>query len=93
MAVVESTIGAEPELSATRKWTITASVMLVTVMQVIVRLAPGETLQAWVQNQGVALPFQQGMPISIHLPAEAVRVLVDPDAAAGTGARTADVSA
>jgi spermidine/putrescine transport system ATP-binding protein len=63
------------------------------IMQLIVRLAPGETLQAWVQNQGIALPFQQGMPVSVYLPAEAVRVLVDPEAAAGNEARTADVSA
>jgi spermidine/putrescine transport system ATP-binding protein len=63
------------------------------IMQLIVRLAPGETLQAWVQNQGIALPFQQGMPVSVYLPAEAVRVLVDPEAAAGNDARTADVSA
>jgi spermidine/putrescine transport system ATP-binding protein len=63
------------------------------IMQLIVRLAPGETLQAWVQNQGIALPFQQGMPVSVYLPAEAVRVLVDPEAAVGNDARTADVSA
>jgi spermidine/putrescine transport system ATP-binding protein len=63
------------------------------IMQLIVRLAPGESLQAWVQNQGVALPFQQGMPVSVYLPADAVRVLVDPEAAVGNDARTADVSA
>jgi spermidine/putrescine transport system ATP-binding protein len=63
------------------------------IMQLIVRLAPGETLQAWVQNQGVALPFQQGMPVAVHLPADAVRVLVDPGAPVGNDADTADVPA
>jgi spermidine/putrescine transport system ATP-binding protein len=44
-------------------------------MQVIVNLAPGEKLQAMVQNEGGALPFQQGTAISVHLPREALRVL------------------
>ena len=30
------------------------------IMQVIVHLAPGQTLQAWVQNQGEGLPYGQG---------------------------------
>ena len=47
------------------------------IMQVIVHLAPGRTLQAWVQNQGEGLPFAQGAPVSVHLPADALRVLVD----------------
>ncbi len=56
------------------------------IMQVIVHLAPGQTLQAWVQNQGEGLPFEQGAPVSVHLPAEALRVLVDTGAApAGVG--------
>jgi spermidine/putrescine transport system ATP-binding protein len=63
------------------------------IMQVIVRLAPGETLQAWVQNTGLSLPYDQGMPVSVHLPSEAVRVLLDPDAAAGNEPETADVPA
>jgi hypothetical protein len=46
-------------------------------MQVIVHLAPGQTLQAWVQNQGEGLPYGQGHPVSVHLPAEALRVLID----------------
>jgi len=49
VAVVESEVAAEPELGAARKWTITASVMLVTVMQV---------LDVTVTN--VALPHIQG---------------------------------
>ncbi|MFL5736081.1 MAG: ABC transporter ATP-binding protein [Actinomycetota bacterium] len=63
------------------------------IMQVIVRLAPGETLQAWVQNTGTSLPYDQGVPVAVHLPAEAVRVLLDPDAAAGNEPETADVPA
>src|SRR6266700_4717094 len=49
MALAEAPATAELELSATRKWTITASVMLVTVMQV---------LDVTVTN--VALPHIQG---------------------------------
>jgi ABC-type Fe3+/spermidine/putrescine transport system ATPase subunit len=47
------------------------------IMQVIVHLAPGQTLQAWVQNQGEGLPYGQGHPVSVHLPPDALRVLVD----------------
>jgi spermidine/putrescine transport system ATP-binding protein len=52
------------------------------IMQVIVHLAPGQTLQAWVQNQGEGLPYAQGHPVSVHLPAEALRVLIDTTAVA-----------
>ncbi len=47
------------------------------IMQVIVHLAPGQTLQVWVQNQGEALPYQQGESVSVFLPADALRVLLD----------------
>jgi spermidine/putrescine transport system ATP-binding protein len=47
------------------------------IMQVIVHLAPGQTLQAWVQNQGEGLPYGQGHPVSVHLPVDALRILVD----------------
>jgi spermidine/putrescine transport system ATP-binding protein len=43
--------------------------------QVIVRLAPGETLQAMVPNRGDAIPYRQGTPVSVFLPADALRVL------------------
>jgi ABC-type Fe3+/spermidine/putrescine transport system ATPase subunit len=46
-------------------------------LQVIVHLAPGQTLQAWIQNAGEGMPYQQGSPISVHLPPDALRVLVD----------------
>ena len=49
MAVLEASLAAEPEMGTARKWTITASVMLVTVMQV---------LDVTVTN--VALPHIQG---------------------------------
>jgi spermidine/putrescine transport system ATP-binding protein len=47
------------------------------VMQVIVHLASGQTLQAWVQNQGGGLPYAQGAPVTVHLPQDALRVLLD----------------
>jgi len=46
-------------------------------IQVLVHLAHGETLQAWAQNRGGAPPWQQGTAVSVHLPADALRVLVD----------------
>ncbi|HYZ14495.1 MAG TPA: ABC transporter ATP-binding protein [Actinomycetota bacterium] len=46
-------------------------------MQVIVHLASGPTLQAWVQNQGDGIPYAQGHPVTVHLPPDALRVLVD----------------
>src|ERR671934_2327208 len=44
-------------------------------VQVIVRAATGEALQALVQNTGRRLPYDQGTPVQVHLPAEALRVL------------------
>jgi spermidine/putrescine transport system ATP-binding protein len=46
-------------------------------IQVIVHLAHGETLQAWMQNRGGDPPWQQGTAVSVHLPADAIRVLPD----------------
>ena len=60
------------------------------IMQVIVHLAPGQSLQAWVQNQGKALPYRQGTPVTVHFPREALRVLIDQRTAI---ARTDDVDA
>jgi spermidine/putrescine transport system ATP-binding protein len=45
------------------------------VLQVIVNLAPGERIQAWVQNEGGSLPFESGAPVTVHFPPEALRVL------------------
>jgi spermidine/putrescine transport system ATP-binding protein len=47
------------------------------IMQVIVHLAPGQTVQAWVQNKGEALPYTQGEAVVVHLPADALRVLME----------------
>jgi spermidine/putrescine transport system ATP-binding protein len=47
------------------------------ILQVIVNLAHGERIQVWVQNQGDALPFQQGQAVAVHFPPDALRVLVD----------------
>jgi spermidine/putrescine transport system ATP-binding protein len=44
-------------------------------IQVIVRAATGEVLQALIQNTGKEIPYDQGTPVQVHLPAEAVRVL------------------
>jgi spermidine/putrescine transport system ATP-binding protein len=44
-------------------------------VQVIVRAATGESLQALVQNKGTGLGFEQGTPVQLHLPADALRVL------------------
>jgi hypothetical protein len=42
---------------------------------VIVRLAPGEIVHALIQNQGQAPPYEQGTPVSVILPPDALRVL------------------
>jgi hypothetical protein len=47
------------------------------VIQVLVHLAHGETLQASMQNRGGDPPWQQGTAVSVHLPPDAIRVLVD----------------
>jgi spermidine/putrescine transport system ATP-binding protein len=44
-------------------------------VQVIVRAATGESLQALVQNKGTGLGFEQGTPVQLHLPVDALRVL------------------
>ncbi len=58
-------------------------------IQVIVHLAHGETLQAWLQNRGGDPPFQQGTAVSVHLPPDAIRVLVDETEVAGEDAQAA----
>jgi spermidine/putrescine transport system ATP-binding protein len=54
------------------------------IMQVIVHLAPGKTVQAWIQNQGEDLPYEQGGSVAVHLPSDALRVLIDTGALAAT---------
>jgi spermidine/putrescine transport system ATP-binding protein len=52
-------------------------------IHVLVHLAHGETLQAWMQNRGGDPPWQQGTAVSVHLPPDAIRVLVDDTEVAG----------
>jgi hypothetical protein len=47
------------------------------ILHVFVHLASGSTLQAWVQNEGGDLPYEQGSAITVHLPVDALRVLTD----------------
>ncbi|TMJ94179.1 MAG: ABC transporter ATP-binding protein [Actinobacteria bacterium] len=51
-------------------------------VKVIIRAATGEMLEALVQNTGTELPYVQGTPVQLHLPAEALRLL--PDQGLGT---------
>jgi spermidine/putrescine transport system ATP-binding protein len=48
-------------------------------IQVIVRAATGEPLQALVQNTGGGIPYEQGTPVQLHLPVDALRVLPSAD--------------
>jgi spermidine/putrescine transport system ATP-binding protein len=55
-------------------------------VQVMVRLATGAQLQASIANTGGADGYQQGTPVSVHIPADALRVLGGaPGAAADPG--------
>jgi spermidine/putrescine transport system ATP-binding protein len=49
-------------------------------VQVIVRVATGEALQVLVPNTGKVLPYEQGAPVQVHLPVEALRVLAAAEA-------------
>ena len=44
-------------------------------VQVMVRLATGAQVQASIANDGDADSYQQGTPVSVHIPADALRVL------------------
>ncbi|MFZ1993982.1 MAG: ABC transporter ATP-binding protein [Solirubrobacteraceae bacterium] len=44
-------------------------------VQVMVRLATGAQLQASIANTGDADSYQQGTPVAVHIPADALRVL------------------
>ncbi len=46
-------------------------------VQLIVRLASGDAIQVLIQNTGEEIPFAQGTPVQVHLPADALRVLKD----------------
>lgn len=47
------------------------------ILQVLVHLAHGETLQAWTQNQGGDPRWEQGTPVTVQLPPDALRILQD----------------
>jgi len=57
-------------------------------VQVLVRAATGQTLQALVQNTGQGVPYEQGTPVQLHLPADAVRVLSEGSPSSGSEAET-----
>ena len=46
-------------------------------VQVIVRLANGDRVQALVQNDGTEVTYRQGDPVKVYMPVEALRVLTD----------------
>ncbi len=45
------------------------------ILHVFVNLAPGDRIQAWISNDGDAMPFSQGTAVSVYLPQDALRVL------------------
>jgi spermidine/putrescine transport system ATP-binding protein len=47
------------------------------VMHVMLTLPHGQHVQAWIQNEGGGVPYDHGAPVTVHLPAEALRVLID----------------
>jgi len=53
-------------------------VFLGSTTHIYVRLATGSALQALVRNDGGGVPYNQGTPVSVGLPADALRVLPDP---------------
>ena len=53
-------------------------VFLGSITHIYVRLATGSALQALVRNEGEPVPYSQGTPVSVGLPADALRVLADP---------------
>ena len=50
--------------------------------QVFVTLAPGDRIQAMITNSAGPFPWPQGTPVTVELPADSVRVLANPLAAA-----------
>jgi spermidine/putrescine transport system ATP-binding protein len=55
-------------------------------VQVMVRLATGDQLQASIANTGDADSYQHGMPVAVHIPADALRILGDSGAPVATPA-------
>jgi spermidine/putrescine transport system ATP-binding protein len=48
------------------------------VIQMLVRLAPGESIQAMVPNRGGGGEFAQGTPVMVRMPPDALRILEGP---------------
>jgi spermidine/putrescine transport system ATP-binding protein len=46
-------------------------------LHVFVHLASGPAIEVWVHNEGGTIPFEQGTPVTVHLPIDALRVLRD----------------
>ncbi|HEX4011274.1 MAG TPA: ABC transporter ATP-binding protein [Solirubrobacteraceae bacterium] len=55
-------------------------------LQVMVRLATGAQLQASITNTGHADGYQQGTPVSVHVPADALRIVGDSPDPSSAGA-------
>jgi hypothetical protein len=53
-------------------------VFLGSTTQIFVRLGTGAPLQALVLGDAPAIGYSQGTPVSVELPADALRVLPDP---------------
>ncbi len=53
-------------------------VFLGSTTHIFLRLGNGSALQTLVRNDGAALPYRQGTPVTVDLPADALRVLPDP---------------
>jgi hypothetical protein len=53
-------------------------VFLGSTTQVFLRLATGSALQTLLRNDAIEMPYSQGTPVSVGLPADALRVLPDP---------------
>ena len=54
--------------------------------QVFVTLAPGARIQTLITNGTGQLPWRQGAPVAVELPADSLRVLADPGASAPSAA-------
>jgi spermidine/putrescine transport system ATP-binding protein len=46
-------------------------------LHVFVHLASGPSIEAWVHNEGGTMPYGEGSAVTVHLPVDALRVLLD----------------
>ena len=46
-------------------------------VQLLIRLANGDRVQALIQNAGEDIPYRQGDAVKVYMPADALRVLTD----------------